>query len=229
MSTRHVATAVAGDFNLPAEKVADIADLIDGDLGRGHGPDHIVVTGARVVAVHRLGKNGSDAHEALLYVLDVDGVEARLLAWNVWVGQKPPAVLETLRELTKVHRPDVIVLNEAYRLTGVLPRLRRYEVHQGPNVDEGADVAILVQRRHTIRRRGVLRMREQWTVVSKNRTRAPREYPFLRVRLAGGPVLRVLGIHYPTEHPTNETAGRESITRTIRWARPKRASKKEHR
>lgn len=224
MST--VATLIEGDFNLSAEEVEELlVDEIPGAcLARGRGPDHAIVVGAKIVAIHRLEKFGSDAHHAIVFELDVDGVIVRTLLWNVWVGQRPAAVCETLEHLARAHDLDVIVLNEAYRCRRELRQnLDGWAVHQGPNVGEGADVAVLVHHRHKITHRGVMHMRRAWTVVSKGRVKPGREYPFARIRLnRDGPVLRVLGIHFPTDHPVNDPATDESVRRTIRWARPKR-------
>lgn len=227
------ATLIGVDFNLSAEEVEELlVDEIPGArLARGRGPDHAIVAGAKIVAVRRLEKFGSD-HYAILAVLDVDGVIVRALLWNVWVGQRPTAVRETLDRLISEHDLDVILLNEAYRCRRELRQhLDGWAVHQGPNIGEGADCALLVHHRHEIRHRGVMQMRRTWKVLSKNRTKAGREFPFARVRLNAGrlarkdarqAVLRALVIHFPTDHPVNARAVDESINRTIRWARPKR-------
>lgn len=222
-----VAAAILGDFNLSAERVADLARQCGGQLVRGRGPDHLIAIGAGVVSVRRLGKCGSDAHHAILYTLRVDGELVRILGWNVWVGQKPPAVLAAVRQLVDAHEPDVIVLNEAYRCGDVLAELKGYRLHQGRDIGEGADVAVLVARRHEVVNQGALEMQQRWEVVSHDKVRAGREYQFVRLQLNGdGPVLRVLGIHFPTDNPVNASAASESRARVVRWAGP---GTKEHR
>lgn len=222
-----VPSLILGDTNLSFAEVQAFARECGGKAVRGHGPDHAIVIGADVVDVHVLGKFGSDAHHAILFELDVAGHPVCVLLWNVWVGQKPRRVLRSLRRLIRAHRPDVIVLNEAYRCGAVLRRIHGFEVHQGPNVGEGADVAVLVADPHRTIRSHAMRMRKTWTVVSKGRAKAPREYRAVRVRLEGGPVLRVLGVHGPTDHPVNEAAAAESEDRIIRWAK-RPARRKEH-
>ncbi|WP_243061117.1 hypothetical protein [Nocardioides sp. SR21] len=221
-----VASLVIGDTNQSFDEVKALAERCGGTAVRGHGPDHAIVIGADVVDVHVLGKYGSDAHHAILFELAVDGVTVTALLWNVWVGQKPRRVRRTLRRLSRRHRPDVIVLNEAYRCGDVLRTVKRYDVHQGPNVGEGADVAVLVAHRHRTLRSRALRMRQTWTVVSKGRVKPGREFRADRIRLAGGPVLRVLGWHGPTDHPINADAAAEAHDRIVRWAQPRT---KEHR
>lgn len=232
MAGIRVASLIGVDFNLSAEEVEELlVDEIPGArLARGRGPDHAIVAGAKILAVRRLEKFGSD-HYAILVVLDVDGIEVRALLWNVWVGQKPTAVRETLERLIREHHLDVILLNEAYRCRRELRQhLDDWAVHQGQNIGEGADCAVLVHHRHRITHRGVMRMRRTWKVLSKNRTKTGREYPFARVRLNAGrlarkdarqAVLRALAIHFPTDHPVNTAAVDESIRRTIRWAKPR--------
>lgn len=210
---------ILGDFNMSFAEVQALGRECGGKAVRGKGPDHLIVVGenAKVLHVRVLGKFGSDAHHAILFELDVDGTRVTLLLWNVWVGQRPRKVRRTLRRLARRHRPDVVVLNEAYRC-GDVHQIKRFDVHQGPNVGEGADVAVLVAKRHTVRRSREVRMRKTWTVVSKGRVKSPRIFQALRVRHVDGPVLRVLGVHGPTAHKVNEPAIQEFKSRVVRWA-----------
>lgn len=216
---------IVGDFNLDAEQVEALAKQLGGRLAKGRGPDHAIIIGAELLSVRRLGRHGSDHHEAILYNLAVDGKRRRVLSWNVWEGQAPGAVLRTLKQLVRSHDPDVIVLQEAYRLTDVLRELDGYWVHQGPNVGEGADVAVLVSREHEVANDGVLKMSKPWTVVSHDKVRDPREYPFVRVRFDDGSTLRVLGYHGPTKHAVNAAAVDESIDHITSWAKPRTKEK----
>lgn len=221
-----VASLVLGDFNMSLAEVEALARRCGGTAVRGHGPDHAIVIGAKVVDVHVLGKFGSDAHHAILFELDVDGVLMTALLWNVWVGQRPRRVLRTLRSLIRKHHPDVIVLNEAYRCGEVLAKVRGFDVQQGPNVGEGADVGVLVAARHRVAHSRVLRMRERWLVASHNKIHAGREFRAVRAHLASRRALRVLGIHFATDNAHNEDARRESEDRVVRWATKR---KKAHR
>lgn len=220
------ATVILGDWNLSAAEVGSLAREIGGQLAKGRGPDHAIVRGAAVRSVRRLGKHGSDAHEAILYTLDVDGTTVRILGWNVWVGQKPAAVKKSLERLIDAHDPDVVMLNEAYRCTYVLRELGGFRVYQGRDVGEGADVAVLVRRRHEVVNDGRLQMQQRWEVVSHDKVRAGREYQFVRLVLNGdGPTLRLLDIHFPTDNPVNAAAASESRDRVIRWAGPGKKEK----
>lgn len=209
---------IFGDFNLSFTEVQALAKECGGEAVRGHGPDHAIVIGAKVVHTHVLGKHGSDAHHVILFDLEADEVPVRVMLWNVWVGQRPRSVRRSLRRLTRRHRPDVVVLNEAYRCVDALQGVEGYTAHQGANVGEGADVAVLVANRHQVKRTFPLRMRESWTVVSKRRLKGGRQFRGVRVNLDVGPVLPVLGIHFPTDHPINAAAVDESIRRVAQWA-----------
>lgn len=217
------ASLILGDFNMSFEEVQALAAQCGGKAVRGKGPDHLIVVGdVKVLHTRVLGKFGSDAHHAVLFELDVDGTLVKALLWNVWVGQSPRRVRRTLRSLARKHRPDVVVLNEAYRCGDMLRTIKRFEVHQGPNVGEGADVAVLVAARHRVCRSREVRMRKTWTVVSKGRVKTPRVFRSVRVRHVDGPVLRVLGVHGPTAHKVNEPARQEFEARVARWATPAR-------
>lgn len=211
---------ILGDTNLSFDEVQALAKACGGRAVRGRGPDHAIVIGGAPVRTRVLGKHGSDAHHAILFDFDFDtgGPDVRALLWNVWIGQKPASVRRSLRRLTRKHKPDVVVLNEAYRCGHVLHEIKGYDVHQGPNVGEGADVAVLVAHRHEVKRTRALRMREKWTVVSKGRGKSGREYRVVRVGLDHGLVLPVLGIHLPTDNPINASAVDESKRRIVRWA-----------
>lgn len=211
---------ILGDWNLTFPEVQALATSMGGKAVRGKGPDHAIVIGGEPVSVRVLGKHGSDAHHAILFDLDFDSGyrDVRALLWNVWVGQHPGSVRRSLRRLTRKHKPDVVVLNEAYRCGHVLQKIPGYSVFQGPNVGEGADVAVLAANRHEVRRTRVLKMAETWTVVSKARLKSPREYRAVRVKLHRDLVLPVLGIHGPTQHAINAAAVDESSRRVVRWA-----------
>lgn len=211
---------ILGDWNLSFADVQALAKQMGGKAVRGKGPDHAIVIGGQPVSVRVLGKHGSDAHHAVLFDFDFDSGyrDVRVLLWNVWVGQHPGSVRRSLRRLTRKHRPDVVVLNEAYRCGHVLQKIPGYSVYQGPNVGEGADVAVLVADRYKVRKSRALKMRETWTVVSKGRRKSPREYRIVRVKLDHALVLPILGIHGPTDNPINAAAVDESSRRVVRWA-----------
>lgn len=211
---------ILGDWNLTFAEVQAIAKECRGQAVRGKGPDHAIVVGGEPVRTHILGMHGSDAHHAILFDFDFDtgGRDVRVLLWNVWIGQHPGSVRRSVRRLTRKHRPDVVVLNEAYRCGHVLHGIKGYDVVQGANVGEGADVAVLVADRHKVRRSRALRMREAWTVVSKQRVKSGREYRAVRVELDCGLVVPVLGIHLPTDNAINATAVDESKRRVVQWA-----------
>lgn len=213
---------IEGDTNLDRGQVNDFAAAFGGNIAHGAGPDYALFRGVEHVGTRHLGKHGSDTHQAILFVYEVDGVRIRSLLWNVWVGQHPDAVRRELEQLLAEHDPDTVVLNEAYRCRQVLRGLPGYRrpIH-GPNIGEGADVAVLVARRHQIIRRIHLPMRRRWKVLSKNRVKAGRECRGARVRHVEGPVIRWLGIHGPTNHAVNEPAQREMKNRVSRWATPR--------
>lgn len=218
MSER-VPTVMVGDWNLTPATVSDIADAIGGRLVMGRGPDHAVVRGCRVVGVTRVrDKHGSDHHHPIVLDLEVGGHALRILYWNVYGGNSAAQVRPQLARLIDEWRPTVVQLSEAYKLRQVLATVPGYKRFQGPNVREGADVAMLVRSNVKVLRKGTLRMRRSWVgPLTKNR-RGPRRYKRMRLQLAPGVRVRVLGVHFPPGPRVNAAAVAESRQRVISWA-----------
>lgn len=215
---RRVITTSQGDWNLSVSEVAAIASRVGGRYYHGSGPDGAVVTGAERVRVTTLGKYGSDAHHANLFELFYGDHVVKTITWNPWMGQKPDSVRKGLMAMIEEHQPDVITMQEAYRLRRMLRTIPGYRRHQGLNVGEGADCAILLRRKHAVVNDGVLVMKQMWTVARYNKVRAPRQYPYDRVRIKGTPItLRVLDVHFPTATGANAGAVKESADRVVRW------------
>lgn len=224
-------TLAFGDWNLSARAVSELAHSAGGRLLLGHGVDHGIYLGRGVQLVERenLGRHGSDAHDAILFTLLIDGrgkrprTFLRVLVWNVYVGQDPERVDRELAGMIREHCPDVMALAEAYRCRGVLGELAEglgYWREQ-PASGEGSGCALLVRKApgRKLLGRGSLRMSEPWIGPVHGRRKAPREYPRLRFRLASGRRVRALAIHFPTGGPDggNGKAVRESIARVRRW------------
>lgn len=224
-----IVSTSSGDYNEPAEKVAELARAAGGRLVRGRGVDHLIlaVEGPGQVQVGEvvvLPKGRSD-HHPLLIPLTIDGVQLDHLVWNVYVGQPRDYVRPRLRRLIRRHRPRVVSLQEAYGLGPMLARLAEatgYHLIHGPNTGEAADCALLIRDDRRLASHGRVRMRTRWTGPKHGRAKAPREYPRGRQRLAPGPdgiVLRALVVHQPTGGTTgrNGDAVAESRRRITRW------------
>lgn len=198
---------IVGDTNFNADELQVIADRIGGEVVPGDGVDAAIARGVEATS-EVLGYFGSD-HPVVLYTLS-DG--HRIAAWNVHKGHDPEDVLDTLLRLIEDHRPHVFVLTEAMQLGSVLRRVPVYRRYQGPNVGEGADVALLVRHGRNITAQGTVRMRQPWTVWKYNRRHWPKVYRRLRI----GQQLRILAIHPPTRG--NKDARAETVNRIVGWA-----------
>jgi len=215
---RHVITCSVGDWNLGISEMSVLAARAGGRYYHGSGPDGAIVTGADRVVTKTLGKYGSDHHHANLFTLHHGDHAVKVIGWNPWMGQRPDSVRKGLLEMIREYQPDVFALQEAYRLRQVLTTIPGYRRHQGLNVGEGADCALLLRRRHAVVNDGVLVMRKGWEVARYDKTRAPRQYPYDRLRISKAPIaLRVLDAHFPTATSANAAAVRESADRVVRW------------
>lgn len=148
-----------------------------------------------------------------------------VLLWNVYVGQKPTAVLAELKQMTAKHEPEIIVLSEAARSFNVLddlPHYRRVQVKPdgatGRKVDEDGDVAILVRRDVALLRQRPIRMAQPWTGPKHGLPHEPRVYHAVLIK-DQGVRWRILGGHWPTPSAKNTKAITETTTRVRRWMR----------
>lgn len=102
------------------------------------------------------------------------------------------------------HKPDVVIITEAYFAREFLKAIKGYRSYQYTAKDygeEGPDVAVLVRAGAKVSRRRALRMEQRWTS-PKGRQREGRVYPSLNVT-TGGYLWRVLGLHFPTTGNTS--------------------------
>lgn len=225
-------TLAFGDTNLDRPEVLGLADLAEAVWLPGYPPDHGMARGPIDLSSRRaevLGRLGSDAHHALIYRLHIAGEVDPfvVLVWNVWVGQRAETVRGTLGDLQRGLGPfDAIVLLEAYRLRDMLEGFaaaRGYWHQQSPTGTEGAGVALLVRKAkgRKLIGRGFLRCREPWIGPKEGRRHDPREWPRLRVRLASGRRVRLIGWHGVTGGPSgpNGEAVREGIRKLAAWVR----------
>lgn len=210
---------MVGDWNLVLGDVAAIAAEVGGRAVPGRGVDHAIVRRLHVVKVTRVrDKHGSDHHHPIVLDLQTaQGQRLRILYWNVYGGNTAAEVQPQLARLIDTYRPHIVQLSEAYKLRRVLAAVPGYKRYQGFNIGEGAEVAILVRRSIVVRGDGVLRMRLGWTGPLTGRRRGPRRYRRVRVQLAPGVVVRVLGVHFPPGPRMNAAAVHESTDRVIRW------------
>lgn len=214
-----VVSVAGGDTNLDRPARVALAKAAGAMLVDGHGVDCLFVIGAKAIETHVLAEGGSD-HPPIVYVLKTpDGRRIVVLAWNVYVGQRPTRVRRRLRRLTRTWNPDVILLSEAYRCRDELARLKGFHLVQGDNVGEGADCALLVALDHQLRHSGTARMRKSWIGPKHHLTKSPRQFPRARTRLDTDVLLRTTSLHLPTPDAAghNTAAVQESIDYTTRW------------
>lgn len=209
-----VTTAVFADWNLGPGRVESIARTAEGSFIPGHGVDNAIVKGAEVT-VTVLSNHGSD-HPAVLYRLTLPNGEVfRVLAWNVYVGQKPEAVAKQLSRMIDHYQPHAVALSEAYRCWSVLGRIAGYKRHQGLlPLGENRDCALLLRKDLTVVRSGIRRMRQRWIGPKHSLDKGPRCYPYARVRTKKGSVVRLMAAHLPF----GDAAVTESIDRIVAWA-----------
>jgi exonuclease III len=144
----------------------------------------------------------------------------RILAWNVYIDNDPQSVGQTVAGWLEQYKPEVVVLNEATRCWKVLSRAARgngYRHYQGVT-GQAAGIAVLVRSDVAVVRRREAVMRRWWRGPIHGWRQKPRRYPYLRLRLPGGRVVRLMALHFPTGG-ANAPAVAESLDRTRVWLR----------
>jgi exonuclease III len=141
----------------------------------------------------------------------------RVLTANIAGRRRVPQ----LRQAIERHRPDVVVVTEAYHARAWLLaialrlgyRLRQYSRARGA---EAPGIAVLVKRQLRVVNRWPMRMGHRWTW--RGRVRRPRVYPAL-VLADGSWIWRLLAVHLPPGGPAGENAEAwaESWRRAASW------------
>lgn len=209
--------AVFADWNLGPGEIEALALRVDGQFVPGHHVDNAIVRGAEKVTVKNLGPWGSD-HDALLYTLTLpNDEEFRVIAWNVYVGQRPDKVGIALAKMVDQHQPHAIALSEAYRCYGALGQLAGYRRIQGHvPLGENRDCALMVRLDLTVVRSGIERMARRWVGPKHGLDKEPRRFPRARVRTKSGQTVRLMAAHLPF----GPAPVQESLDRIARWFNP---------
>ncbi len=145
-----------------------------------------------------------------------------IIAWNVYIANKPATIRRVLREFIKEHKPDVFVLMEASNLYGELAtlgytvvQLKSTPLRKGNQPAQG-NIAILVDPSYTVRHRWTLRMLTFWRGPKHGWPQDPRVYRSVKIRKKNDPTARtwvVTGAHTPF----GAEARLESRQRLVAW------------
>ena len=144
-------------------------------------------------------------------------VPVEVIAANIESRRRSPE----LRELIRRDRPDVVVVEQAYRARGFLARAAKregYQHHQykaAPGA-EWTGIAVLVRDNVDIVRTQPLVMEREWTGPKAGKRHEPRVYPVLVLRKQGV-TFRVIGIHFPTHNQPRAQA--ESARAVVSYVR----------
>lgn len=143
-----------------------------------------------------------------------------VLAWNVYVGNKPKNVVAELTDLLAKHNPEAVVLMEAGKMHGHLEGLG-YRVRQlkdkrsrPGNLPGDGNIALMVRNDVGLRKSFVMRMKTFWKGPKHGHNQDPRVYRWARIRF-GGRVWKLGGAHTPF----GKAARLESRRRLVRWAK----------
>ncbi|HEX7717138.1 MAG TPA: endonuclease/exonuclease/phosphatase family protein [Marmoricola sp.] len=151
----------------------------------------------------------------------------RLLSWNVENTSPGPQVAAGLTSMLVGHHPDVITLQETYRLRPTLKRWAKQHgfvlVQRRPRRgdSERAEVAILVRKHLAIRKRRTIALRSIWRGPKAGVKHDGRRYRWVLVE-EDGHWWRIGCLH----QPFGQAPKAESIKRVQRWfdRAPRRAS-----
>lgn len=141
-----------------------------------------------------------------------------ILAWNVYIGNKPEVVRTNLERLLEAHNPEFAILMEASRVKGHLGGLGYDVVQFKPrplipgNQPGQANIAILVRTDLDLIRRGALRMSKFWVGPKHGWPQDPRVYRWVKTRKVKK-IWKVGGAHTPF----GTAARTESRFRLVRW------------
>ena len=133
----------------------------------------------------------------------------RILVANIESARTRPE----LAILIDQHRPDVVIVLQAYRARVWLNGIPGYQNWQYRGV-EASGIAVLVGSTIKLKRRRALRMTRPWIGPKAGHKHRPRTYPRLRLQKAGHWV-RLLPVHLPTHN--NPAAQAESLAAVRRW------------
>jgi endonuclease/exonuclease/phosphatase family metal-dependent hydrolase len=128
-----------------------------------------------------------------------------------------------LRRHIRIHRPDVVIVEQAYRARPWLRRIARklgYAHVQFARGEFGSNeahgIAVLVRRDVKIKRRMALVMDRRWVGPKAGKWHDPRVYPALVLRKQGV-TFRALGIHFPTHNqPAAQAESMRAVKRYFR-------------
>lgn len=143
----------------------------------------------------------------------------RVITWNVHIRNRVVWVLVALVYFTRRYGPDVIVLQEASKLYGRLGRLPYHVIQaapdwQGRGIDEAANIAILVAKRHRVRKSYTMHMHEAWRGPVHGWPHPPRQFQGVVVEdKHGRRLVSVLGVHIGF----GDAARVESLHRIGHW------------
>lgn len=141
-----------------------------------------------------------------------------LVAWNVYIGNKPEQVRTALKTLIKETNPDVIVLMEASRMFGHLGGLGYKVTHGRPkplkpgNQPAQGNIAILVRNDIPIKKRGLMKMTTFWLGPKHGWPQDPRVYRWVKIKF-NGKIWKIGGAHTPFGLKSRA----ESRNRLVRW------------
>lgn len=144
-------------------------------------------------------------------------VPVEVLAANIESRRRSPE----LRALVRQHKPDLVVVEQAFRARRFLRKLARghgYVHHQYPKTPgaEWTGIAVLVRNNVDIVRTKPLVMDREWTGPKAGKRHDPRVYPTLVLR-KHGVTFRAVGIHFPTRNQPFAQA--ESATEIVQYVR----------
>lgn len=111
------------------------------------------------------------------------------------------AVSPTLWRHIRTFKPDVVVVQQAYRARAFLKRIKGYNVYHWKDVRGGEwnGIAVLVRKDVEVVKVKTLVMKRHWTGPKAGKRHEPRVYPAFRLRKEDAE-LYLLGIHLPTHN-----------------------------
>lgn len=132
---------------------------------------------------------------------------------------------DALLDAIALHKPDVVILTEAYHYSQHVPGYQRVQYSKKHGA-EARDVLVLVKDGLKIKRRALIKMTQAWYGPFTLRKRAPRRY-IVVVVVKDGVKYPIMAVHFPPGGPQggvktrgrNKSAWRASAKRVRRWLR----------
>lgn len=141
-----------------------------------------------------------------------------ILAWNVYIGNRPETVVQHLEGILREKDPEVAVLMEATRVQGHLYGLGYHVIQMKPrplkpgNQPGQANIAILVRKDLEIKKKRALRMKTFWIGPKHGWPQDPRVYRSVKVKKRNK-TWKIGGAHTPF----GVAARNESRIRLVAW------------